>query len=54
VSPAYKSHKSHPEFEYFRPLRDFLRKAGIALALIAFAVVSGALVLRAAIIRSPI
>jgi hypothetical protein len=44
VSPAYKS---HPEFEYFRPLWGFLRKAGIALALISFAVISGALLLSA-------
>ena len=44
MSPAYKS---HPEFEYFRPLWGFLRKAGIALALISFAVISGALLLSA-------
>ena len=44
VSPAYKS---HPEFEYFHPLWDFLRKAGIAFALISFAVVSGGLLLSA-------
>jgi len=37
----------HPEFEYFRPLWNFLRKAGIAFALISFAVISGALILRA-------
>ena len=24
------AHQSHPEFEYFRPLWTFLRKAGIA------------------------
>jgi len=39
------AHQSHPEFEYFRPLWSFLRKAGIAVALISFAVVGGALVL---------
>jgi len=44
VSPAYKS---HPEFEYFRPLWGFLRKAGIAFAIISFAVISGALLLSA-------
>jgi hypothetical protein len=44
VSLAYQS---HPEFEYFRPLRNFLRKAGIAFALISFAVIGVALVLRA-------
>jgi hypothetical protein len=44
VSPA---HQSHPEFEYFRPFLSFLRKAGIAVALISFAVIGGALVLRA-------
>jgi hypothetical protein len=42
------AHQSHPEFEYFRPLWNFLRKAGIAVALISFAVISGALVLWAA------
>jgi hypothetical protein len=42
VSLAYQS---HPEFEYFRPLWNFLRKAGIAVALISFAVIGGALVL---------
>jgi hypothetical protein len=44
VSPA---HQSHPELEYFRPLWNFLRKAGIAFALISVAVIGGALVLRA-------
>lgn len=39
------AHQSHPEFEYFRPLWTFLRKAGIAVALISFAVIGGALVL---------
>jgi hypothetical protein len=39
--------QSHPEFEYFRPFLSFLRKAGIAVALISFAVIGGALVLRA-------
>ena len=39
------AHQSHPEFEYFRPLWSFLRKAGIAVALISFAVIGGALVL---------
>jgi hypothetical protein len=42
VSLAYQS---HPEFEYFRPLWNFLRRAAIAVALISFAVISGALVL---------
>lgn len=42
------AYQSHPELEYFRPLRNFLRKAGIAFALIAFGVISGALVLKAA------
>jgi len=39
------AHQSHPEFEYFRPLWTFLRKAGIAVALISFVVIGGALVL---------
>ena len=39
------AHQSHPEFEYFHPLWNFLRKAGIAFALISFAVIGGALVL---------
>ena len=39
------AHQSHPEFEYFRPLWTFLRKAGIAVALTSFTVIGGALVL---------
>lgn len=41
------AHQSHPELEYFRPFLNFLRKAGIAVALISVAVIGGALVLRA-------
>ena len=44
MSPASRL---HPEFEYFCPSRSFRRKAGIALAFIAFGVIGGALVLRA-------
>lgn len=43
MSPA---HQPHPEFEYFRPFWNFLRKAGIALAVMSFAVISGALILK--------
>jgi hypothetical protein len=39
------AHKSHPELEYFRPLWNFLRKTGIALAFICLGVIGGALVL---------
>ena len=42
MSQAY--HR-HPEFEYFRPLLNFCRKAAVAIAVIALGLIGGALAL---------